>query len=116
MDKAGEERIQAIDMRIQNLREQQSMWARAGGGGMAMKALWEIADLEMEKNDIINGTNNLGITQKEREIERLKIMRNEDTLLKKFSYNKQINQKNIELQEMVKENPTPTAAIEEKEK
>ncbi|MBQ3436085.1 MAG: hypothetical protein IJH13_03620 [Bacilli bacterium] len=113
-----DQRIAEIDERIHDLREHGSMWAKAGGvgGRMAAQAYGEIKDLEMEKDDLINGTNNLGIKRKEEEIRQLKALRKEANFLKRMKYNKQITQQEAELEAMINTNPGPSESIEAKTK
>ena len=113
-----EQRIVEIDKRLSTLKEQSLMWSKAGGvgGRMAAQAYGEIKDLEMEKDDLINGTNNLGIKRKEEEIRQLKALRSEANFLKKMKYNKQITQQQAELDAMVNDNPGPSEPTETKTK
>ena len=94
-----EERIKEIDKRIALLKDHTVMWGRAGGmgGKMAMQALTEIKELEMEKDDLINDTHNLEIRNKEREIKRLKALKEEAMFLKKMKYSKEISKQEEEL-------------------
>lgn len=113
MDNDKEQRIEQIDKRIKDLEEQRSMWFKAGGPGvrMAMQSVGEIEDLKMEKDDLINGTNNLGIKMKEREISELKRLRDEASFLQSHKYKKQINEREAELERMVQ--PVEDNAITE---
>ena len=99
-----EMRINEIDKRIALLKDHTVMWGRAGGmgGKMAMQALAEIKQLEMEKDDLINGTNNLEISKKEIEIKRLKALKEEAMFLKKMKYSKEISKKEEELANLKK--------------
>ncbi len=99
-----EERINEIDKRITLLKDHMVMWGRAGGmgGRMAIQAHQEIKELEMEKDDLINSTNNLEISKKEREIKRLKALKEEVMFLKKFKYSKEISRQEKELNNLKK--------------
>ena len=84
--------IEEIEARIQDLKIHQMMWRKAGGVGpnMALKAEIELQDLEIKKQDILNGTNNYEIIKKEREIKRLKNLRNKAIIFQKRKYGKKI--------------------------
>ena len=96
------EELRKIDERIDDLRQHQSMWAKAGGmgGSMAIKAMGEIEDLEIKKKDIVNGTNNYKIITLGREIAKLKSVRRKATLLEKFSLSSEIRKRTRELNDI----------------
>ncbi len=99
-------RIKEIDERIVLLKDHMVMWGRAGGmgGRMAMQANQEIKELEIEKSDLINGTNNLAILKKEKEIKRLKALKEEAMFLKRIKYSKEISKQEEELEMLQKSN------------
>lgn len=101
MEKTKEDRIAEIDARIKDLKEHMVMWGRAGGQGgrMAMQAVGEIKVLELEKNDLINGTNNFTIYKIQKKIEELKLLKKKVSILKKLKYNSEIKKLEEELVE-----------------
>lgn len=56
MEKRYEERIAEIDARIADLNAHRGMWAKSGGGKMAMQAVTEIEELKAEKARIMDGS------------------------------------------------------------
>lgn len=101
MEKTKEDRIAEIDARIKDLKEHMVMWGRAGGHGgrMAMQAVGEIKVLELEKNDLINGTNHFTIYKIQKKIEELKLLKKKVSILKKLKYNSEIKKLEEELVE-----------------
>ena len=95
-----EERIKEIEQRIKGLEEHKAMWLRAGGvgGRMASDAVSEIKELELEKEDLINGTNNLEISRCQSKLAQLKRLRESANFIKKIQYNRQIKTAEAELQ------------------
>ncbi len=98
MDK--EQRIAEIDKRIQDLEQHREMWRKAGGHGknMALQAFGEIRELELEKEDLINGTNNLKLYKLEKEKKRLEALKEDANFIKKMRYKKELENVNKELQ------------------
>lgn len=94
-----EEMIREINRRINGLSEHRIMWSRAGGmgGKMAMQASQEIHELKMQRDDLINGTHEFEIYKLEKEIKRLKLLRDDAILLQKRKLNKEIKKKEEEL-------------------
>jgi len=99
MEKLKEERIKEIDERIVDLKEHATMWARAGGRGgmMAMDARAEVKELELEREDLINGTNKLAIYRIEKELERLTYLRRDANVFQRVVYNSKIKKLEKEL-------------------
>ena len=89
-----DKRIHEIDTRITDLTEHMIMWRKAGGvgGGMAMHALSEIKELELEKYDLINGTNKLEILRTQKKLNSLRILRDKAKFIKRFRYNSEIKE------------------------
>ena len=101
-DEEKKQKILEIEDRIEDLRDHQSMWRRAGGmgGRMAMDANQEIKDLEMIKGDLENGTHNYEIKELERNIKRLKTLRDEAIFFKRGKYKKELEEKEQELESL----------------
>ena len=99
MEKSNEERIKELDERITGLKEHASMWAKAGGRGgmMAMDARAEVKELELERYDLINGTNKLAIYRIEKELERLTYLRRDASVFQRVVYNSKIKKLEKEL-------------------
>ena len=99
-DEERKKLILEIDDRIEDLRYHQSAWGHAGGvgGRMAMDAHQEIKDLEMLKSDLENGTHNYEIQEIERNIKRLKALRDDAIFFKKGKFKKEIAEKEQELE------------------
>ena len=99
MEKTKEERISEIDERIEGLKEHALMWRKAGGAGykMAMQAYSEIEELELEKEDLINGTNKLQIHLLNKKLIQLKILKDESAVVMKLKYINQIKKAEEEL-------------------
>lgn len=99
MEKLKEERIKEIDERIAGLKEHATMWAKAGGRGgmMAMDARAEVKELELEREDLINGTNKLAIYKIEKELERLTYLRRDANVFQRVVYNSRIKKLEKEL-------------------
>lgn len=99
MEKSKQERIQEIDERIKGLSEHAGMWAKAGGRGgrMLIDAYAEIKELELEREDLINGTNKLEIYRIERELRSLISLRSDANIFQKISYNSKIKKLEKEL-------------------
>lgn len=100
MEKDVSNRVSEIDRRISDLESHIAMWGRAGAGNMAMQALAEIADLKLEKEDLLNGTNKLEISKTTRELNRLKFLKEEAGLIKRIQYNFQIKKVEGELKNL----------------
>ena len=99
MGKTKEERISEIDARIEDLKEHAKMWIKAGGMGnkMAMQAYGEIEELEIEKEDLINGTNKLQIHLLNKKLIQLKVLKEESAFVMKLKYINQIKKAEEEL-------------------
>lgn len=104
MNEAKQKRIEELDKAIADLREHMVMWGRAGGvgGRMAMQAYGQLQELELEREDLVNGTNKLAISRKEREIARLRALKEDAILLKKLRYKKELEKEEKALQELKK--------------
>ena len=100
MEESKEKRIEEIDKRIEDLKKHATMWGRAGGrgGNMMLKAYEEIDELTIEKEDLINGTNKLEIYKIEKELKRLKAMKEYVNIFKKMIYNHEIKKREQELE------------------
>jgi len=85
-----------IENRIEKLKNQAQSWSKIGGSGsiIAEDTYSEIKDLEVRKNDLINGTDNYKKLVIDREIKNLKSYRKTLSLLRKVKSNKQSYQKN----------------------
>ena len=99
MEISKEERVRELDKRIADLKEHASMWAKSGGRGgmMAMNAHAEVKELELERYDLINGTNKLAIYRIEKELERLTYLRRDANMFQRMSYNSKIKKLEKEL-------------------
>lgn len=99
MEKTKEERVRELDGRIADLKKHESMWAKAGGHGgmMAMNANAEVKELELEREDLINGTSKLAIYRIEKELERLTYLRRDANIFQRMSYNSKIKKLEKEL-------------------
>ena len=77
MEENKQNRLKEIDERLKSLEEHAVMWGKAGGRGgkMMMMAYTEIEELRLEQEDLINGTNKLQIHKLEKEINRLKSLK-----------------------------------------
>ena len=104
-DGEKEKRIREIDERIKGLEEHRTMWARSGGAGgrMAMQAIAEISDLNLEKQDLLTGSNSLKIKKIRQEITRLEALKKQARFFKKRAYTKELEQKKAELDQMLGE-------------
>lgn len=102
MNADKQKRIEEIEERINNLREHRAMWGRAGGvgGKMAMQAVAEIEELELEKEDLLNGTNKLEIYRIQKRITQLKLLREQANILKKLHYNSEIKKAEEQLKSL----------------
>ena len=100
------QRIIQIDKRIQDLEQHREMWRKAGGHGknMALQAGSEIRDLMMEKDDLINGTNNLEIKKIEIKINQLKLLKEKANFIKKYKVNAEIKAATSELEALQNQN------------
>ena len=102
MEKNEQERIDQINQRIKNLKEHMVMWGKAGGvgGRMVTQAIAEIEELELEKEDLLNGTNNLMIYKTQKRLNQLKLLKEDANLIKKLQYNSEIKKAEAELQSL----------------
>ena len=93
---------QKEEKKINELKSQRGMWAKAGGvgGRMALQAMSEIKLLEIKRDDIIYGTHRYEVCLKEKEIKSLKLLREQATFLKRRKYSKQIKQSEEELENL----------------
>jgi hypothetical protein len=75
------------------------MWGKAGGRGsmMALQAQEEIKQLELEKNDLENGTNNLDIYLAEKKLKSLQYQKEDAFLIKKWIISNKIKRQEKEL-------------------
>ena len=96
-------KIDEIDDKIEDLRDHQSMWFHAGGHGgrMAMQAHQEIHDLEMQKEDLMNGTHKYEIHELEMKKRRLLALKKESSLFKRSKISKSIKEVDQELEELL---------------
>lgn len=104
MEENKQNRIKEIEERIKDLEAHSIMWARAGGRGgkMALQADAEIKELKLEKEDLINGTNKLPIYKFEKEIDRLKSLKEYANIFKKMTYNHKLKKLEEELKPLKK--------------
>lgn len=111
MDNSTKERINKIDEEITELRSHAIMRARAGGrSNQVIDTLERVKELELEKEDLINGTNKLAQYKKEKrirnlkdEIEQLKALKKEVNIFKKKQYDSKIEDLEKELRAEEKE-------------
>ena len=98
MDK--EKRIQEIDKEIEDLEKRKSEWLDDDSFGFHLTFILDhdIAKLQLEKGDLLNGTNNYRIYQLEREINMLKMLRDQALFIGKISYGLKIKKTEKELE------------------
>ena len=108
MDSYTKERIESLDKEIRELKEHAIMRARAGHGGSnsVMTELERVKELELEKEDLINGTDKLStyrsekrIREIESEIRELKVLKDASNFLKKKQYDSELAALEKELRE-----------------
>jgi hypothetical protein len=99
MTEDTKKRIEEIEKRIQELEKHMKMWRQAGGRGamMALKAQEELKQLELEKNDLENGTNNLDIYLAEKKLKSLQYQKEDAYLIKKWIISNKIKRQEKEL-------------------
>ena len=95
MEEKYQRRLLEIDKRIEDLENHITMWLKAGGRGsrMAGDARQEIANLKLEKERILDGTQEK-IDKIEEKIAELKVLKSQCKalqILKKAKINKEIN-------------------------
>lgn len=98
MDK--EKRIQEIDKEIEDLEKRKFEWLDDDSFGFHLTFILDhdIAKLQLEKGDLLNGTNNYRIYQLEREINMLKMLRDQALFIGKISYGLKIKKTEKELE------------------
>ena len=89
MEKSKEEKILAISEKIVDLQEQ--LDNKKTSNELFNKVTQEITLLQIEKDDIINGTNNLEIKKQEIKIEELNKAKEQSGLIKRIKYVQRIN-------------------------
>lgn len=99
MTEDTKKRIEEIEKRIQELEKHIKMWRQAGGRGsmMALQAQEEIKQLELEKNDLENGTNKLDIYLAEKKLTSLQYQKEDAYLIKKWIISNKIKRQEKEL-------------------
>ena len=102
MTTGQQERIKEIDKRIKDINDHQLMWIKAKADNKCNQALKEIQDLTIEKNDILNGTNEFEKIKITREIEKLQELKRKALFFKKRIYKKQILEKEEELKKITR--------------
>lgn len=102
MENMEQERINEINRRIKDLNEHMVMWSKSGGvgGRMAIEASEEIKELELEKEDLLNGTNNLKVYRIQKRLEQLRAQKKYAILFKKMLYSSKIKKAEAELQSL----------------
>ncbi len=98
MEKSKEEKILAISEKIVDLQEQ--LDNKKTSNEIFNKVTQEITLLQIEKDDIINGTNNLEIKKQEIKIEELNKAKEQSGLIKRIKYVQRINKAKNELEQL----------------
>ncbi len=98
MEKSKEEKILAISEKIVDLQEQ--LDNKKTSNELFNKVTQEITLLQIEKDDIINGTNNLEIKKQEIKIEELNKAKEQSGLIKRIKYVQRINKAKNELEQL----------------
>lgn len=98
MDK--EKRIQEIDKEIADIEKRKAEWQNGDKFGLHFAFILDhdIARLQLEKGDLLNGTNNYRIYQLEREISMLKMLKEQALFVGKISYGIKIKKTEKELE------------------
>ena len=98
MEKSKEEKILAISEKIVDLQEQ--LDNKKTSNELFNKVTQEITLLQIEKDDIINGTNNLEIKKQEIKLEELNKAKEQSGLIKRIKYVQRINKAKNELEQL----------------
>ena len=98
MEKSKEEKILAISEKIVDLQEQ--LDNKKTSNEIFNKVTQEITLLKIEKDDIINGTNNLEIKKQEIKIEELNKAKEQSGLIKRIKYVQRKKKKKNELEQL----------------
>ena len=98
MEKSKEEKILAISEKIVDLQEQ--LDNKKTSNEIFNKVTQEITLLQIEKDDIINGTNNLEIKKQEIKLEELNKAKEQSGLIKRIKYVQRINKAKNELEQL----------------
>ena len=98
MEKSKEEKILAISEKIVDLQEQ--LDNKKTSNEIFNKVTQEITLLKKEKDDIINGTNNLEIKKQEIKIEELNKAKEQSGLIKRIKYVQRKKKKKNELEQL----------------
>lgn len=98
MDK--EKRIQEIDKEIADIEKRKAEWQDNDNFGLHLSFILDhdIAKLQLEKGDLLNGTHNFKIYQLEREISMLKMLKEQALFVGKISYGIKIKNAERELE------------------
>ena len=104
MEDNKQKRINEINEKIENLREHAMMWEKSSsrGGKLMMTVHTEIQELELEKEDLINGTNKLRIYKIEKEIRYLNAIKSNINIFKNLMCNREIKKLENELRSLKK--------------
>ena len=96
----NQKEINKIDKRIKDLEEHIPLWLKAKGLGkkMAINAFSEIKELQLKKEDLINGTHKYEIYKIKIEINQLNALKENANIIKKIQYNYNIKKNYKKLQ------------------
>ena len=114
MDNYDKERLERIDKRIEELKQHICQIGRAGR--QPNSSMEELEQLELEKEDIINGTHKLANYKLKERIRTLEQLKSEASIFKKNKYTKLIKEAEEERLRLKELDSTKKNSQEEKPK